>query len=213
MVGTNNKARVELFGIYALLDPGSGRDIEVLHNDILHAGVRIVQYRSKQGVDRDLLRRLCTRARAFDAFVIVNDDLDAAIEADGVHIGQEDLQMLDAANLRKRLGNRLLGISCATPEEAYEAERIGADYIGVGPFKQTASKHDAGPAIGAEGIARVVQSTHLPIAAIGGIELNDLDEIVRSGAKMAAIISAIASAEQPQTAAQALVQRWTFLTR
>ena len=132
------------------------------------------------------------RARDQGALFIVNQDLDAACEADGLHVGQEDLALLDGKNLRERLGRRILGISCSTPAEALEAERVGADYVGVGPFNATSSKGDAGPAIGEAGVRAVVRATRLPVAAIGGIGVADVETVARSGARMAAVISAIA---------------------
>ena len=201
----------ELSGIYAILDDSPGRETEALLDAILQAGVRIVQYRSKRGIDRHVLGGICSRAHAARAIVIVNDDVDAALDADGVHLGQEDLVRYDTASLRGRLGNRVLGVSCSTPLEAREAERLGADYVGVGPFKATMSKSDAGPAIGTAGIRSVAQATRLPVAAIGGIGLEDLGDLVRSGARMAAVISAIARAADPQASARALVQGWEAL--
>jgi thiamine-phosphate pyrophosphorylase len=202
-----------LEGVYAILDSSMSVDLPELLNAILRAGVRIVQYRSKGGIDDDMLALLLARAHADNALVIVNDDLDAARKADGLHIGQEDLQLLDPNTLRRRLGRRVLGISCSTPEEAREAERIGADYLGVGPFNTTASKADAGACIGVVGLRSVVHATRLPVAAIGGIGLDDLDAVLESGARMAAILSAIAlpSDGNSESVARALVQRWQSL--
>jgi thiamine-phosphate pyrophosphorylase len=157
-----------------------------------------------------LLARLYARTRNAGAVLIVNDDLDAACEADGVHIGQDDLAMLDRSDVRERLGRRILGISCGTAEEALEAERLGADYVGAGPYNSTSSKHDAGEAIGEEGVRAVARATRLPVAAIGGIDLADLESVARSGARMAAVISAIAKPTRgdAESAARALVEGW-----
>jgi thiamine-phosphate pyrophosphorylase len=202
-----------LEGVYAVLDSSVTADIPELLNAVLRAGVRIIQYRSKSGIDDDVLALLLARAHAENALVIVNDAFDAARKADGLHVGQEDLQRLDPNTLRRRLGRRILGISCSTPEEARAAERIGADYLGVGPFNTTASKADAGACIGIEGLRSIVRATRLPVAAIGGIGLDDLDAVMESGARMAAIISAIAlpSDGNSELAARALVQRWQAL--
>ena len=136
--------------------------------------------------------------RRVGALLVVNDDLEAALEADGWHAGQQDLAACDAREVRARLGRRLFGISCGVPEEARAAELAGADYVGVGPFAATASKLDAGEAIGELGIRAVVAATDLPVVAIGGIGDDNLAAVARSGAAMAAVISSIALGAQPR---------------
>ncbi len=198
-------------GIYAIVDRAiSPRPVETLEA-ILRGGVRLIQYRAKAGVDRALVRDLAGRARAAGARLIVNDDLEAALEADGWHAGQEDLFERDAAALRRRLDGRIFGISCATVAEARAAEAAGADYIGVGPFAATASKGDAGPPIGPAGIRTVAAGSRLPVIAIGGIDAGNLAEVVAAGASMAAVISAIGLAPDPEAATAALVERWRAL--
>jgi thiamine-phosphate pyrophosphorylase len=178
---------------------------------ILRGGVRVVQYRAKAGVDRALVRDMSGRAHAAGAQLIVNDDFEAALDADGWHAGQEDLAGRDALDVRRRLEGRLFGISCATVAEARAAELAGADYIGVGPFAATASKPDAGPPIGPSGIRTVVTGTRLPVVAIGGITAGNLADVVAAGASMAAVISAIGAAPDPEAATATLVARWRFL--
>ncbi len=178
---------------------------------MLDAGITVVQYRAKAGVERDVVRAMHALTRARGALLIVNDDLACALEADGWHAGQEDLATYDAREVRALLGARVFGISCGVPAEAREAERIGADYVGVGPFAATGSKADAGSAIGERGVASVVRATHLPVVAIGGIDVANLDGVARSGAAMAAVISAISAAPDPASAARALVARWREL--
>jgi thiamine-phosphate pyrophosphorylase len=202
----------ELRGIYAILDGSLREDLDALLREVLAGGVRLVQYRRKAGVEGAAAARLARAAQVAGALVVVNDDLETALLADGLHLGQEDLAEHDAGGLRARLGRRLLGISCSTPQEALAAERLGADYVGVGPYKSTATKGDAGEPIGAEGIARVARATHLPVAAIGGITLDDLAAVHAAGAKMAAVASAISAAPDAQRAAQTLVAHWRSLT-
>jgi thiamine-phosphate pyrophosphorylase len=200
-----------LSGIYAIVDRSLCDAPLDLLEAVLDGGVRVVQYRAKAGVDRALVRALAGRARARGALLIVNDDLEAALEADGLHVGQEDLVTYGGAGLRARLGARIFGISCGLASEALGAERLGADYVGTGPFAPTATKGDAGEAIGAQGVRRVVEATRLPVAAIGGIGLAALPEVAASGAAMAAVASAIARASDPRAAAAALVARWRTL--
>ncbi len=195
-------------GIYGIVDRGTSPEPLSVLDAILAAGIAVVQYRAKAGVERELVRRMHARARAADALLIVNDDVEAALDADGLHLGQEDLALCDVSELRRRLGWRTLGISCGVPDEARSAEAAGADYIGVGPFAATGSKPDAGAAIGAAGVAAVVRATRLPVVAIGGIGPDEIPEVVRSGAAMAAVISAIARAPDAAEAARTLVRRW-----
>lgn len=201
-----------LRGIYGIVDDVAVKAPLELADALLAGGVRVVQYRAKRGVDRGLLRALVGRVRAAGGILVVNDDLEAALEADGWHAGQEDLVGRDLAEIRGRLGSRLLGISAGVPSEARLAEAAGADYVGVGPFAATGSKPDAGEAIGTAGIADVVRSTSLPVVAIGGIALSSLPDVVRSGASMAAVISAFALAPDPEEAVRTFVGRWRELT-
>jgi thiamine-phosphate pyrophosphorylase len=203
-----NTRRSDFAGIYGIVDREVGGDPFAILDAMLDAGISIVQYRAKAGVSRDIVRAMHVRTRAAGARLIVNDDLEAALEADGVHLGQEDLAGNDIGRVRARLGSRLLGVSCGVPAEARVAEAAGADYVGVGPYNATASKDDAGAAIGPAGLAAVVRATRLPVVAIGGIGCADIPAVAASGAAMAAVISAIARAEEPQTAARALVRTW-----
>lgn len=202
---------MKLSGIYVIIDGEATPTPLKTLAAALAAGVAVVQYRAKTGIDRVLLRAMLELTRRAGVPLIVNDDLEAAIEADGWHAGQEDLAGCDAGAIRKRLGSRLFGISVGTPEEAPSAEAAGADYFGTGPFAATLSKADAGDAIGAAGVARVVAATRLPVVAIGGIDLSNLPEVAESGASMAAVISAVAGAPAPEAAARALVTRWREL--
>jgi thiamine-phosphate pyrophosphorylase len=183
---------------------------------LLVGGIRLVQYRAKAGIDRATVRALHAQTRAAGALLVVNDDLDAARDADGLHAGQEDLAAfrargLAAAAVRAELRGKLLGISCGLPAEARQAEADGADYVGTGPFNATRSKLDAGSAIGAAGLAAVCAATTLPVAAIGGIGLDDLPAVAAAGARMAAVLSALAAAPDPRARARDFVAAWARL--
>ena len=199
-------------GIYVIVDAELTPSPLSLVDDVLGAGVRLIQYRAKRGTDRALVRQMHERVRHFGALLVINDDVEAALDADGLHVGQEDLASLEPAAMRARLAGRVLGVSCSTAAEARAAAHIGADYLGVGPYNTTASKCDAGPAIGVAGIRAVVAATDVPVAAIGGIELGDLVSVAGAGAKMAAVISAIARGPDCAANARALVARWEELT-
>ena len=202
-----------LEGVYALVDTAVTPDAERFLDAILAGGVRLIQLRAKQGVERALLRALLARTRPAGALLIVNDDLDAALEADGLHAGQEDLEALrrrgiEAAALRATLAGKVLGVSCGLPGEALRALAEGADYVGTGPFKTTATKSDAGDAIGVAGLAAVCSAVPLPVAAIGGIDFGDLPEIAGAGARMVALVSALARAADPERRAREFVAGW-----
>ncbi|HEV3157707.1 MAG TPA: thiamine phosphate synthase [Candidatus Baltobacteraceae bacterium] len=197
----------ELAGLYAIVDRASiQKPVEYL-SELLDAGVRLVQYRAKDGVDREILRAMHRLTRAADAVLIVNDDLDALDDADGVHLGQDDLALLDR-DVRTFVGGKILGISAGDRTELERALLARPDYLGVGPFRVSASKHDAGPAIGAEGLRSLASMTTLPVAAIGGIRLEDLPTIAATGACMPAVISALADSPNPGATAQNFIGEW-----
>jgi thiamine-phosphate pyrophosphorylase len=152
--------------------------------------------------------RVLTRSR--DAPFIINDDWRAVqtFDADGVHLGPDDANFAQLATIRAGMGDRLIGFSCGTVEEACAAQAAGADYAGVGSVFATASKSDAGEPLGVEGLQRVAAATTLPVAAIGGIDLKNLSAVRATGVAMAAMISAFTSASDPAAAAAQLVRMW-----
>lgn len=201
-----------LRGIYAIVNEGQPNPVE-LTRALLAGGARIVQYRAKLGIVPDHARALRALTRDAGALFLLNDEWRAVIEydADGVHAGPEDAQPHEMTQIRNALAGRILGLSCGTEEEARLAEASGADYIGVGCVFPTGSKADAGDPIGIPGLVRVASSTHLPVAAIGGISLSNLPEIRATGVAMAAVISAISHAADPQAATAQLVRTWNTL--
>lgn len=195
-------------GIYALFDPAAAPDAGAYLDALLRGGIRLVQVRAKSGIVPAHLRALVARIRAAGGTAIVNDDVELALEADGVHLGQEDLAGHDLRALRARLGTRAIGLSCGTPAEARAIPDGTVDYVGTGPIFATASKSDAGAPIGVNGVRVVVEATPLPVAAIGGITLAALPRVRETGAAMAAVISALAGAADPEATARAFVQAW-----
>lgn len=201
-----------LTGIYAIVNKGDG-DPVALARAALDGGVRIVQYRAKAGIDVAHAHAIRELTRQRDALFILNDDWERVTEfdADGVHVGPDDIALDRLHRIRQAIGPRLIGASCGTPEEARAAERSGADYAGVGSVYATTSKADAGAPIGITGLRAVASATSLPVAAIGGITLAHIQQIRASGIAMAAVISAIARAADPQAASSALVRAWDAL--
>ena len=177
----------------------------------LSAGVRFFQYRSKNGKRKDIyetavmLSRIAGNAKAF---FIVNDhaDIAAAVDADGVHLGQDDLPIEFARMLLGR--GKLIGISTHNPEQARAAESAGADYIGFGPIFKTSTK-DAGPAQGIQNLAIVKNSVTIPVIAIGGINQANVQFVARAGADGAAVISVVLAAPDMRFAAEHLVGIWS----
>ncbi len=198
-------ARDLLYGIYAIVDSLEGA------NAALDGGICVLQYRSKRGIDADVLRAMRERVRDRSALLILNDDGEAAraFDCDGVHLGPDDDGYNDVARIRAVLGDeRLIGLSCGSADEARAAQSGGADYIGVGPVFATASKSDAGEPIGVDGLRAVAAATSLPTVAIGGISLQNLPQVRRSGVAMAAVISAL-QVPDAASVARAFVRTWT----
>ncbi|MGH7683120.1 MAG: thiamine phosphate synthase [Vulcanimicrobiaceae bacterium] len=196
-----------LRGIYAIVDAAEG-DVLAQLDDVLAGGVRLVQYRCKSGPRREILAAARQRTQRAGAMLIVNDAWELVDEADGVHLGQEDLDLTRRASLREGLRGKILGISCPDVATAKAAAELGADYLGVGSIYPTGSKADAGKAIGPQGVRAVVDAVDVPVAAIGGIALDRIPEVRDTGAAMAAVISAISRAPDRRVAARALVDAW-----
>lgn len=158
----------------------------------LIAGTRIVQYRNKFAStmamfeEAFLLRRLCKGVT-----FIVNDRVDIAlsIDADGIHLGQDDMPYKIA---RKLLGpNKIIGLTVHSLNQAIRAEKIGADYLGVSPIFKTGTKQDAGVPCGVELIRKIKGRCRIPVIAVGGINLSNAKEVVASGADGLTAISAV----------------------
>lgn len=160
---------------------------------VLEAGVKWIQYRDKEGSGREIHRnalRLRRLTRDFNAAFIVNDYADIAClaEADGVHLGQDDLP---AEAARKIIGgDKLIGISTHSVEQAVAAEKSGAFYIGFGPIFHTATK-DAGVPRGVQSLRELRRHVKIPIVAIGGISLENLRSVLEAGVDAVAVASAI----------------------
>ena len=173
------------------------------------AGVRFFQYRSKSGSRRAVYEtslRLAPLANKSGALFFVNDhaDIAAAVDADGVHLGQDDLPIEHA---RKVLGKKkLIGISTHSREQAVAAETAGADYIGFGPIFATTTK-DAGRVQGCAGVTLIKQTVSIPVIAIGGITHEKVQDVIRAGADGVAVIAAILSAPDIGRSARTMIER------
>ena len=175
----------------------------------IDAGVRLFQYRNKGGTRRDIYDaslRLAVLLRRSNALFIVNDhpDIAVAVEADGVHLGQDDLPVEEARRLLG--GGRIIGVSTHSVEQARTAQSAGADYIGFGPLFTTRTK-DAGPLQGIANLRLLRKAVSLPVIAIGGINSGNLGEVIRAGADGMAVISAVLAAPDLREAAREMVDR------
>jgi thiamine-phosphate pyrophosphorylase len=165
--------------------------------ELLSAGVTLIQYRNKSGNARMMLEqarelRRQLRARAPAPHVpklIMNDRADLCIlaEFDGVHVGQDDLS---PESVRRIIGSgRWLGVSTHNPEQVREADQTSADYLAVGPVFSTSSKDRPDPVVGLEGVRRARQLTRKPLVAIGGITRGNAASVIEAGADSVAVIS------------------------
>lgn len=179
----------------------------------LQGGVTCFQFREKgekalKGEEKLEFARKCQDlCKKYKVPFIVNDDVDLAVtlQADGVHIGQEDE---DPQYVREKIGNNaILGISVHTEDEAKAAYEAGADYIGIGPVYKTTSKADAKNPIGTSLIQIVTeQYPTLPKVGIGGITLDNYLSVIKAGANGVAVISAIAQSENPYEVARNFIK-------
>lgn len=189
--------RSRLHGLYVITDERIGGGHLAIARAALAGGANIIQLRDKSASVVQLLplaHELRRMTRAAGALFFVNDKIDMALAvgADGVHLGPDDMPLAEA---RRLLGpHRLLGTSCSNVTEVQTATRTGADYIGAGAIFGTATKHDAGPAIGLNQLHAMAKSTNLPIAAIGGVNEANIVSTIEAGANMACVVSAIALA-------------------
>ncbi len=160
------------------------------------AGACAVQYRNKGASSKELYNEaLVLRSLCIGVPFIVNDrvDIALAVNADGIHLGQDDLPYSAA---RKLLGkNKIIGITAHSLDEAVVAERAGADYIGVSPIFATTTKADAGAPSGIELIQQVKKAVKIPVTAIGGITLENAVQVVEAGADSLCAISSVITKE------------------
>ena len=186
--------------LYALTDEGlsRGRSLEEVARALLGAGIRILQYREKRKKDGEkleqcrLLRRI---TREYDACFIIDDHVDIAMlcEADGVHVGQEDIPLTD---VRALVGSSMcIGVSTHAPEQALAAVQGGADYIGVGPVYATQTKEDVCAPVGLNYVDWVSSHISLPFVCIGGIKAHNIHEVVAHGGTCCALVSEFVSAD------------------
>lgn len=193
--------------LYVITEPTLRDPVESVRL-VLEGGARLVQLRAKHATARELAQMgqaIRALTRRYGALFIVNDRLDIAlaVEADGVHLGQDDLPVPLA---RKLAGDAfIIGVSAETLEEAQRAEAEGADYLGVGPMFATTTKPDAGVPVGPERLRAIKQAVSIPVYGIGGITSQNAPLVMQAGADGVCVISAIIGAPDPTEATRQLL--------
>ena len=185
--------------LYAILDPDQilRRSVDQVLDQLLASRIEWLQLRVKALPPSDffeLARRVRAATRGRGCKLIVNDrvDIALAVDADGVHLGQEDLPLRAG---KKLIGGKIVGISTHDLDQARTAEREGADYIGFGPMFGTFTKNTGYDARGVEMLEQIRAAVKLPIVAIGGINEHNVRQVWSAGANAAAIISDILRAD------------------
>lgn len=199
------KSRIEHIGLYFITDSRLTRKSVI--EDVkaaIKGGVKVIQYRESQKNTKEMLEeagRLNWLCKKNKVLFIVNNRVDIcmAVGADGVHLGQEDMQCRTA---RKLLKDKIIGVSTHSIKEAVEAEKC-ADYISVGPIFYTETKKNAKP-VGLKLIKKVKEKIKIPFVAIGGVNKSNLNLVLKSGAKNAAMISAIVAKEDVEKEVKAI---------
>ena len=194
--------------LYAVTDRYwlNGRTLTDVVRESLEGGVTMLQLREKTLEEPAFLqeaKELQALCRAYHVPFIVNDNVDIALamNADGVHVGQSDMEALD---VRAKLGpDKIIGVSAQTVEQALLAEKHGADYLGVGAVFPTGSKADADD-VSYDTLKAICQAVSIPVVAIGGISRDNVARLAGSGSCGVAVISAIYGAADIRAASQEL---------
>lgn len=200
------------FGLYVITGQrfAKGRALIEIVRQALQGGAAIIQLREKEFSAKELMlagakiKELC---HSYGAKFIVNDRVDvaAALDADGVHLGQDDLPIAFARQILG--GSKIIGISTHSLEQALQAQADGADYIGVGPVFATQSKTDVCAPVGLELVRQVTPVIRIPYVAIGGIKLHNVEQVLEAGAKNIAVISEVVGANDITATARALAEK------
>lgn len=185
------------------------KDLVAIVQSALEAGAPCIQLRNKGDSPRELLavgRDLRSLTREAGALLVVNDRLDVALalEADGVHVGPEDLPVSGVRSASP--ADFLVGRSADDPDVARRAVEAGADYIGCGTVYPTSTKPDAGSTIGLEGLRLVVEAVYVPVVGIGGITVERASDVAKTGATGIAVVGAVMGAADPAATVRALLE-------
>jgi len=197
------------YSVYLVTGRGlsKGRSTLDIVTAAVSGGASVVQLREKSANTREVIEealRLKAFLRETGVPLIINDRLDVAqaVQADGVHLGQNDMPIEMARHL---VGDRMIiGISAESVQDAIAAERAGADYLGVSPIYATPTKTDTAAPLGLEGLRHIRRAVAIPLVGIGGLNRDSTREVIAAGADGVAVVSAIVSADNPESAAREL---------
>ncbi|WP_161821392.1 thiamine phosphate synthase [Sporotomaculum syntrophicum] len=201
------------YSLYLVTDRAilEGRDLYHAVEAALQGGVTLVQLREKHTSSRDFYQialGLKDLTCKYQVPLLINDRLDIAlaVDADGIHIGQEDLPL---QVVREMLGpQKIVGYSVANIEEAVYGERNGADYLGAGPVYATQTKSTPIEPLGVEGLRSIKEAVSIPVVGIGGINVRNVSQVRRSGVDGISVVSAILGSFNPANASRELYTAW-----
>jgi len=201
------------YTLYLVTDSGMVGDKDLIEEvkKAVEGGVTLVQLREKEICTRDfyhLALRMKDMLSGMNIPLLINDNVDIAlaVDADGVHLGDEDLPVDIARDL---LGlEKIIGKSVSTADDAERAEKLGADYLGLGPVYPTATKEGADFGLDAATIKSVVDAVSIPVVGIGGIDAENIGQVAKHPFSGVAVVSAIMAQNDPKSAARQLRQGW-----
>jgi len=184
-----------------------GRTTQQIVEAALRGGVTCVQLREKTCSTREFITQalfIKDHLKRHNVPLIINDrvDIALAVNADGVHLGQSDMPIEMAKAILK--DSMIIGISAESLKNAVQAEKDGADYIGVGPIYATSTKTDTASPFGLEGLREIRRSVKIPLVGISGLNRENAGEVINNGADGVAVVSAIVAADDPEKAAREL---------
>ena len=201
---------MEKFGLYLILtDPVAG--YETCAAAAVSENIRYLQLRMKDAPRNEVIhmgRRIRQITAGSNTKLIINDDLETAMacEADGIHLGQEDLSIKEARSRWNE--DKLFGLSTHSMEQMHQAQDLNPDYIGIGPVFPTETKTDTDPVVGPEEAGRIAQACPCPSVLIGGIHPGNLAEVLKAGGRNYCVVSAVNHDPNPVAAIRRLQSIW-----
>ncbi|WP_373844554.1 thiamine phosphate synthase [Clostridium sp.] len=197
------------YSLYLVTDRNilKGRPLHEAVEQAILGGVTLVQLREKDASTREFYKQAVEVKKITESYnipLIINDRLDIAqaVDAEGVHLGQSDMPLIAARNILGK--NKIIGISVGNIEEAVEAEKNSADYVGIGTIFFTGTKKDIELPIGIQGLKKIYDNINIPAVAIGGINENNFKEVLSTGIEGISVVSAILGKNNIKAAAEAL---------
>ena len=199
-----------IYKLYLVTDRylAQGRSLLEIIDEAISGGVTLVQLREKTATTKEFLYeglKIQNLLKQKKIPLIINDRLDIALalDADGLHIGQDDLPLEYARKIWK---DKILGVSVENISQAIEAEKLGADYLGISPVYQTATKSNIQRALGIQMVRDIRNAVTIPLVGIGGMNKRTARATIEAGADGVAVVSAIIAAEDPKNAASEIFE-------